>query len=120
VYLATPSRENCEPPGRYGKTCGTDPRILKRQFAPILRSGGRRGLVFKAHILLYHSTLGLRVVNKKREGADQALEKTGVVEVDPKRHRRVPSHLPEKEFNLLVRIHFIIVMIRWTGLASWE
>ena len=29
----------------------------------------------------------------------------------------------EKEFfidNLLVRIHFIIVMIRWTGLASWE
>jgi len=30
---------------------------------------------------------------------------------------------PEKEFfndNLLVRIHFIIVMIRWTGLAPWE
>jgi hypothetical protein len=22
--------------------------------------------------------------------------------------------------NLLVRIHFIIVMIGWTGLASWE
>ena len=30
---------------------------------------------------------------------------------------------PEREFfidNLLVRIHFIIVMIRWTGLAPWE
>jgi len=29
----------------------------------------------------------------------------------------------EKEFfidNLLVRIHFIIVMIGWTGLAPWE
>ena len=29
----------------------------------------------------------------------------------------------EKEFlidNLLVRIHFIIVMILWTGLAPWE
>jgi len=29
----------------------------------------------------------------------------------------------EKEFfidNLLVRIHFIIVMIKWTGLAPWE
>ena len=29
----------------------------------------------------------------------------------------------EKEFvidNLLVRSHFIIVMIRWTGLAPWE
>ena len=22
--------------------------------------------------------------------------------------------------NLLVRIHFIVVMIRWTGLAPWE
>ena len=30
---------------------------------------------------------------------------------------------PERELfidNLLVRIHFIIVMIRWTGLAPWE
>ena len=30
---------------------------------------------------------------------------------------------PEREFfidNLLVRIHFIIVMIRWTGLAPWD
>jgi hypothetical protein len=29
----------------------------------------------------------------------------------------------EKEFffdNLLVRIHFIIVIIRWTGLAPWQ
>jgi len=29
----------------------------------------------------------------------------------------------EREFfidNLLVRMHFIIVMIRWTGLAPWE
>ena len=31
--------------------------------------------------------------------------------------------LLERDFfidNLLVRIHFIIVMIRWTGLAPWE
>ena len=31
--------------------------------------------------------------------------------------------LTEREFfidNLLVRIHYIIVMIRWTGLAPWE
>jgi len=35
---------------------------------------------------------------------------------------RVPG-APEREFfidNLLVRILFIIVMIRWTGLAPWE
>ena len=33
------------------------------------------------------------------------------------------SSQTEGEFsfdNLLVRIHFIIVMIRWTGLAPWE
>jgi len=28
----------------------------------------RRGLVFKAHILLHHSTLGLRVIKKKDGG----------------------------------------------------
>ena len=34
-----------------------------------------------------------------------------------------PSCQPHIEFfidNLLVRIHFIIVMMRWTGLAPWE
>jgi len=34
-----------------------------------------------------------------------------------------PDTCPERDFfidNLLVRIHFIIVMIRWTGLAPWE
>ena len=33
------------------------------------------------------------------------------------------AQVKEREFfidNLLVRIHFIIVMIRWTGLAPWE
>ena len=33
------------------------------------------------------------------------------------------AYAPEGEFfsdNLLVRIHFIILMIGWTGLAPWE
>ena len=33
-----------------------------------------------------------------------------------------PDCIGEREFfinNLLVRIHFIIVIIRWTGLAPW-
>ena len=33
------------------------------------------------------------------------------------------AQVPERELcidNLLVRIHFIIVMIRWTGLAPWD
>ena len=36
---------------------------------------------------------------------------------------RVELRFPQREFfidNLLVRIHFINVMIRWTGLAPWE
>ena len=35
----------------------------------------------------------------------------------------VSKSAEEREFfidNLLVRIHLIIVMIRWTGLAPWE
>ena len=38
--------------------------------------------------------------------------------LDPGQNKR-----SEREFfidNLLVRIHLIIVMIRWTGLAPWE
>ena len=31
-----------------------------------------------------------------------------------------PQEGPSVVDNLLVRIHFIIVMIRWTGLAPWE
>jgi len=43
-----------------------------------------------------------------------------MVESDRRIFRTLPA---EREFfidNLLVRIHFIIVMIRWTGLARWE
>jgi len=38
-------------------------------------------------------------------------------------HRHIEAMFREREcfiVNLLVRIHFIIVMIRWTGLAPWE
>ena len=34
----------------------------------------RGGLVFKAHRLLFHSTLGWSVIQKKREGAPLASE----------------------------------------------
>jgi len=41
--------------------------------------------------------------------------------VHPPVSQRVDHNLPKRQFfigNLLVRIHFIIVMIRWTGLAA--
>ena len=37
--------------------------------------------------------------------------------------RAAPTDSSEREFfidSLLVRIHYIIVMIKWTGLAPWE
>jgi len=34
---------------------------------PETRGGGNSGLVFKAHILLYDSTLGLGVIKKKKK-----------------------------------------------------
>ena len=42
---------------------------------------------------------------------------------DPPAAKPDPVPTREREFfvdNLLVQIHFIIVMIRWTGLAPWE
>ena len=35
-------------------------------------------------------------------------------------HHHPGERLAPGGANLLVRIHFIIVMIRWTGLAPWE
>ena len=59
---------------------------------------------------MYHSTLGLRVIKKeKKKDQSTVVGRSG---------RR-----PERVFfvdNLLVRIHFIIVMIRRTGLVPWE
>jgi len=60
------------------------------------------------------------VVNKEvsltEGGADKALRE------ERQQHLR-GSEVDQREFfidNLLVRIHFISVMIRWTGLAPWE
>jgi len=47
-------------------------------------------------------------------------QETGEGGSEPRNQAR---HPPEREFfidNLLVQIHFIIVMIRWTGPAPWE
>ena len=44
-------------------------------------------------------------------------------EVVKENQRAVPMHPKEEGFfidDLLVLIHFIIVTIRWTGLARWD
>ena len=65
----------------------------------------RGGLVFKAHRICV--SLNSRLAsNKEGVHADAG--------VDP------PDHRLRKHLHQRVRIHFIIVMIRWTGLAPWE
>jgi len=68
---------------------------------------------------LYHSTLGLRVITKKKENL-------GLIARAARYASSASSCSPlpeEREFfidNLLVRIHFFIEMIWWTGLAPSE
>jgi len=63
-----------------------------RSSAPVLpssqgmycdRSGGnvkrfRGGLVFKAHRLVYHSTLGLKVITRKKKSSGVGVQRSGV------------------------------------------
>jgi len=91
---------------------------------------------------LCHSILGLRVIKKKKVGYSRLTVGLGVWElvrfpITRKPHgfmgddlqgylahkKQRPPRTLEREFfidNLLVRIHFIIEMIWWTGLAPWE
>jgi len=66
-----------------------NPRSPPSGRAAIERKCFRGGLVFKAHRLLYHSTLGLRVIKKKESG--NALFEHG---------RAIPEslHLPRSPF----------------------
>ena len=94
----------------------------------------RGGLEFKAHRLLYLSTLGLRVIKKREEkkmlsltvsrqgGCFFILKRPKITfrDQDPVNCARP---VPEREFlidNPVVRIYFMTVMIRWTGFAPWE
>jgi len=63
----------------------------------------RGGLVCKAHRLFV--SLNSMLESNQEEEESAALP---------------PVNIEFFIVNLLVRIHFIIVMIRWTGLAPWE
>jgi len=57
------------------------------------------GLVFKAHRLLYHSTLGLRVIKKKKDGLAHLQAQVGVArgaEEPPRDAERIPARGVEK------------------------
>jgi len=85
-------------------------RVLSKSRA----CGSEAGSYLRLIDFVCHSTLGLRVINEKKEDQPSASVKShqGAVQV---------SRLREREFfidNILVQIHFIIVMIRCPSPAS--
>ena len=90
----------------------------------------RGGLVFKADIFWYHSTLGLRVIKKKRKSSPHASQTCGAPA--PPRHHppaALPPPLPVRLRHIRVDVrlpgkgksnshgarpvHLIITMIKW-------
>ena len=78
----------------------------------------RGGLVFKALGLCVSLNFRLES-NKEEEKTDRVV----LVSLDERERLLARKPVREREFfihKLLVRIHLVIVMIRWTGLAPWE
>jgi len=73
-------------------------------------SGSDAGSHLRREDCGYHSTVGLRVIQKKKDAPPPA--PCGCLSAKVQRELVID--------NLLVRIHFFNVMIRWTGLAPWE
>ena len=66
MWRQAPTIAGADPHAAHG---GKPVTPQERIDAQVLRRNVKRfrgGLVFKAHILLYHSTLGLRVIKKKK------------------------------------------------------
>ena len=71
-----------------------DHELLHHRALPLLRGG----LAFKAHIILYRSTLGFRVINKRRKSPCNA---NRFFRVHNLRRERMPSPRPWK----MIRFH---------------
>jgi len=69
---------------------------------------------------LYHSTLGLRVIKKKKKVEGLPVRPEARTQGAPRAASRAPAATEFLIDSLLVRIPFIIVMIRWTGLTPRE
>ena len=79
----------------------------------------REQKLLKGHLprVIYHQVYLYKKINIQEPYQHTPLNATRFKYVIP------PVTALEREFfidNLLVRIHFIIVMIRWSGLAPWE
>ena len=69
--------------------------------------------MFKAQRPWCHSTLGLRVIKKKKKGEKKKQKKSNRARHEHKSEQKIWYHCEEREFfvvNLLVRIHLIIEM----------
>jgi len=78
-------------------------------------SGSEAGSYLRLIDFVHHSTQGLRVIKKKKKQENTRASNSGT--------RESGGAARERELfidDLLVRIHFIIVMMRWTGFEPWE
>jgi len=75
------------------------------------------------YIYLYRERERVRERERERERGRRTSREVPVARDRALQLVHIPLPLPNRDFfidNLLVRIHFIIVIIRWTGLAPWE
>jgi len=115
VYLSKPLGARHLPGGRRPLLWFAFQLLEGRHYRGYLVKRFRGGLVFKSHRLCV--PLNSRLESNKEEEEE---EEEGWWWLAPRQHA---PRAQAREFfidNLLVRIHFIIEMIRRTGLAPWE
>ena len=71
--VSVPAQEPWVRMGSRVGTIGFEVVVVVESVAALV-SAVRGGLVFKAHRLVYHSTLGSRVIKKKRSTAERACQ----------------------------------------------
>ena len=72
------------------------------------------------HLYLSHKKKDLIGLMDEHRCSLAPLKSPGMVAIISAMWRHDPEQRPTALAALQVRIHFIIVMIRWTGLAPWE
>ena len=75
----------------------------------------RGGLVFKAHRLVYHSTLGWRVIKKKEVALPGALQHGGIVRVGRRVTAILPPCLERAGHHYHTGTGTLVVSLTWQG-----
>ena len=74
----------------------------------------RGGLIFEAHIFLYHSTLGSRVIKRREESLEHSLNPHA------RSRRRFSRHLHTRPGRLIPRLHSTLKSYYRANLRVWK